>query len=105
MIMLTLCAENLPRLETLLSSIPHYIDVGGLLLDQKTGLAVINRLVQEWVKPKRASESSRLPQFKDFVYERVVRLGMELPVRQAFDYSDAQAYNVRDAWYAKLSAY
>lgn len=80
-----------------MSSIPHYVGNGALLLDQKVGLAVINRLVQTWVPAATAtngaSESS-FPQFKDFVYERVVPLGLQLPVRQDFDYSDAQAYQV-----------
>ena len=43
---------------------------------------------------EQSGDVSSLPQFKDFVYERVVPLGMELPVRTNFDYSDAQAYQV-----------
>lgn len=89
-------AGNSARLETLLGSIPHYIGNGSLLPDQKGGLAVVNRLVTEWVKPIAGDQTSPLPPFKDFVYQRILNLCLELPVRQAFDYSDVQAYNVRD---------
>lgn len=88
---------NLPRLEQLLGSIPHYIGNGALLLDQKVGIAVINRLIQTWVPAANATNGasgSALPEFKTFVYERAVPLCLELPVRQDFDYSDAQAYQV-----------
>ena len=85
---------NAPRLENLLNSIPHYLANGALLPDLKVGFGVVNRLDQEWIKPAQSTETSALPQFKDFIYERVVPLGMELPVRTNFDYSDAQAYQV-----------
>lgn len=93
-----LSSGNTPRLEQLLGSVPHYISNGALLMDQKVGLAVINRLVQTWVPSSTATNGASeftLPQFKDFVYERIVPLGLQLPVRQDFDYSDAQAYQVR----------
>ena len=82
-----------------MSSIPHYVGNGALLMDQKVGLAVINRLVQTWVPSTTATNGaaeSSLPQFKDFVYERIIPLGLQLPVRQDFDYSDAQSYQVSD---------
>jgi hypothetical protein len=89
---------NAPRLEQLLGSVPHYINNGALLTDQKVGFAVINRLVQVWIPGSTATNGASqtdLPEFKHFVYERVVPLGLQLPVRQDFDYSDAQAYQVR----------
>lgn len=92
---------NAPRLEQLLGSIPHYIGNGALLVDQKVGFAVVNRLIQTWVPASSATNGasdSGLPQFKDFVYERLVPLGLQLPVRQDFDYSDAQAYQVSERW-------
>lgn len=90
---------NRPRLESLLNSIPHYLRNGALLGDQKVGFAVINRLLQVWVSPisqqsNGNGSSNTVPEFKQFVYERVVPLGLELPVRPDFDYSDAQAYQV-----------
>lgn len=73
------------------------MSTNALLTDQKGGLTVINRLTPTWIKAVNSTDVSALPQFKDFVYQRMVPLAMELPVRQAFDYSDAQAYQVRRA--------
>jgi len=89
-----LLTGNAPRLENLLQSVPHYLSNGALLLDQKAGFQVINKLTAAWVKPLSDPQPSPLPQFKDFVYGNVVKLGMELPVRTNFDYGDAQAYLV-----------
>lgn len=94
---------NAPRLENLLQSLPHYLTNGALLLDQKFGYAVVNKLVAEWVVPltpppaPAVTPVSALPQYKDFVYEHLIRVSLELPVQVSFDYGDAQAYVVRSA--------
>lgn len=87
-------SRNAPRLDSLLNSIPHYLSNGALLQDQKVGFGVVVRMTSEWVKPLQSTEPSVLPEFKDFIYQRLVPLAMELPVRVNFDYSDAAAYQV-----------
>ncbi|GAA5937886.1 Ran GTPase-binding protein LOS1 [Sporobolomyces koalae] len=93
--------KNQPHLQSVLQSIAHYISTNSLAQDQRYGFGVLVKLVQLWVdplplpvNPKVPIVPSPVPGFERFIYENVVGMCFEIPLRPEFDFSDAQSFQV-----------
>ncbi|GAA5960825.1 hypothetical protein JCM21900_002296 [Sporobolomyces salmonicolor] len=92
--------KNKAHLQSILQSITHYIATDSLAADQRYGFGVLNKLIQIWVEPYSPSGNatapapSPVPGFEQFLYQNVVKLCFEVPMRADFDYSDAQSFQV-----------
>ncbi|GAA6024202.1 hypothetical protein JCM11491_001283 [Sporobolomyces phaffii] len=108
---ITICTSNLqevfyseknqPHLQSILQSITHYISNNALAQDQRFGFGVLVKLVSLWVdpfpvpaNPKTPIVPSPVPGFERFIYENVVGICFEIPLKPEFDFSDAQSFQV-----------
>ena len=73
-------------------------------MDQRYGFGVLCKLVMLWVDPfplppvtpkSPAVVPSPVPGFERFIYENVIGMCFEIPLKRSFDYSDAQSYQAR----------
>ncbi|GAA5891828.1 hypothetical protein JCM6882_007375 [Rhodosporidiobolus microsporus] len=95
--------KNKAHLQSILTSIIHYISTDSLAPDQRYGFGVLNKLVLLWVEPYRVPtapplnpppQPSPVPGFEQFLYQNAVKVCFEVPMRAEFDYSDAQSVSV-----------
>jgi hypothetical protein len=93
---------NKPHFQSLLQSLVHYISSGSLAADQRAGFIVINKLVSIWLPATADSAQAGSPPiepptegFDRFVYDNVVKLCFDIPLRKDFDTADAEATRVR----------
>ncbi|GAA5992257.1 hypothetical protein JCM5350_006326 [Sporobolomyces pararoseus] len=108
---ITICSANLqqvfyseknqPHLQSILQSITHYISTNSLAQDQRYGFGVLVKLVSIWVDPFPVPTNSKtpivpspVPGFERFIYENVIGICFEIPLKPEFDFSDAQSYQV-----------
>ncbi|GAA5912917.1 Ran GTPase-binding protein LOS1 [Sporobolomyces salmoneus] len=110
---ITICSANLqqvfyseknqPHLQSILQSITHYISTNSLAPDQRYGFGVLVKLVSIWVDPNPLPPPnpktgpvvpSPVPGFERFIYENVIGICFEIPLKREFDYADAQSYTV-----------
>jgi exportin-T len=84
-----------------LNSIVHYTVVQGKVLDQKAGYNLLTRMVTTWMPAAAGAgangnaSADAIPGFEQFCYQEALKGCFEIPMRDGFDYGDAQSYNVR----------
>lgn len=86
----------------MLKSVVHYISNDSLAIDQKFGFLVLEKFLALWVVPTVpvvkpgvvAITSSPVPGFEQFLYNSVVGICFEIPLKKNFDFEDAQSFQV-----------
>lgn len=96
--------ENMPHLQLVLDSIPHYVGADSALPpDQRVGISVLNRLCTHWAEPVpggkqpqqngKAGPVTTVPGLHQYLYEKAVPLCFTIPSKTNFDWGDAASYS------------
>ncbi|CAG8571231.1 11366_t:CDS:10 [Funneliformis mosseae] len=87
---------NQPRLENILQSVVHYASDLVDLPSARTAFSILLKTVTLWGSPIQTStnnvDSGRsLPGFEQFMYEHILRICFEVPMKPAFNITDGQS--------------
>ncbi|RUO96313.1 armadillo-type protein [Jimgerdemannia flammicorona] len=89
---------NRPHLNMILQSVLHYANDTSETVTQKMAFGILLKTVNAWggsaQQPSTSTEPSGvgqpLPGFEQFMFESIVRVSFEVPMKQSFNLSDGQ---------------